>query len=155
MSRFVTILNYIWPWSTRMRIFETKDVCVFSSISDKIRWISNRFQQMSPKSSVNVDVAVFWLHCYFWSIWPTSILREWDGANVPHAHQQSSTTIRNWGVSNWPLPPICHINRASSRPWMNLTGVANSATSGRIPSCHVCHVITMNMSEVFGILNYW
>ena len=40
----------------------------FSSISDKIRWISDRFRQMSPKSSVNVDVAVFWLHCYFWSI---------------------------------------------------------------------------------------
>ena len=29
------------------------------SISDKIRWISDRFRQMSPKSSVNVDVAVF------------------------------------------------------------------------------------------------
>ena len=40
----------------------------FSSISDKIWWISDRFRQMSPKSSVNVDVAVFWLHCYFWSI---------------------------------------------------------------------------------------
>ena len=45
-----------------------KNVCVFSSISDKIRWIYDRFRQMSPKSSVNVDVAVFWLHCYFWSI---------------------------------------------------------------------------------------
>ena len=51
-----------------MRVFELKDVCVFSSISDKIRWISDRFRQMSPKSSVNVDVAVFRLHCYFWSI---------------------------------------------------------------------------------------
>ena len=40
----------------------------FSSISDKIWWISDRFRQMSPKSSVNVDVAVFWLHGYFWSI---------------------------------------------------------------------------------------
>ena len=40
----------------------------FSSISDRIWWISDRFRQMSPKSSVNVDVAVFWLHGYFWSI---------------------------------------------------------------------------------------
>jgi hypothetical protein len=31
-------------------------------------WISDRFRQMSTKSSVNVDVALFWLHCYFWSI---------------------------------------------------------------------------------------
>ena len=61
-SRFVKILAYI---SIRMRIFETKDVCAFSSISHTIQWISDRFQQMSPKS--NVDVAVFLRHCYFWS----------------------------------------------------------------------------------------
>ena len=30
--------------------------------------ISDRFRQMSPNSRDNVDVAVFWLHCYFWSI---------------------------------------------------------------------------------------
>ena len=64
-SRFVKILAYIWPWSIRMRMFETKDVCAFSSISHTIQWISDRFQQMSPKS--NVDVAVFLRHCYFWS----------------------------------------------------------------------------------------
>ena len=43
---------HIWPRSTRLRIFETM----------------GKFRQMSPKSSVNGDVAVFWLHCYFWSI---------------------------------------------------------------------------------------
>ena len=30
--------------------------------------VTDRFRQMSPKSSINGDVAVFWLHCYFWSI---------------------------------------------------------------------------------------
>ena len=67
-SRFVTILNCIWPWSTCMRIFQIEDACVFFSISDKIRWIFDRFRQISPKSRVNGDVAVFWLHFYnFWS----------------------------------------------------------------------------------------
>ena len=65
-SRFVTILNCIWPWSTRMRIFQIEDACGCFSISGKIRWISDRFQQMQPKSSVNGDVTVFWLH--YWSI---------------------------------------------------------------------------------------
>ena len=73
-SRFVKILAYIWPWSIRMRMFETKDVCAFSSISHTIQWISDRFQQMSPKS--NVDVAVFYDIAIFNLRLPASILRD-------------------------------------------------------------------------------
>ena len=69
---FVTILNCIYGHdqlactSLRCPFFILKQrmpaflfKIVFSSISDKIRCISDRFRQTSPKSSVKRDVAVF------------------------------------------------------------------------------------------------
>ena len=77
-SRFVTILNYIWPWSTRMRIFETKDVCVFSSISDKIRW----FPTDSDKCHLIQGLMTTLLFLIYI---PTSILRvTWNCQIVQH-----------------------------------------------------------------------
>ena len=59
------ILSCTWPWSTCTRIFQIKDACIFPSTSDKIRWISDKFRQISQKSSVKGDVAVRWLDCCF------------------------------------------------------------------------------------------
>ena len=111
---------HIWPWSTRMHIFETsfvilkqiKDACVFfkcyfSSISDQIRCISDRFQQTSPKSSVNRDVAVFWLHCYFWyadrDSWGIATADVPGAPDVPLEPHQGS--IRKMWLAAWRLRP--------------------------------------------------
>ena len=93
----------------------------FPSISDKIRWISDRFRQMSPKSSVNVDVAVFWLHCYFWSI----CRHRFSGNDIGHSRQVSRVKQLDW--IDWTLSLnndmvhfiwlTCSFQHTSTRNW--------------------------------------
>ena len=109
-----------------MRVFQIIDSCSFSSISNKIRWISDRFRQMSPKLSVNGDVALFWLHCYFWSI-----CQHGSSGIVQHGHLNNT--------SSWPKKNECDISRSSRNQPQMVSCWRYS--HGSCPSCWFAGII--------------